>query len=182
MKGRPVRGEERRLARFWWGWGLALSMTGLLVLLASLPPFVGPKLRILLMQGFSTVCHQIPERSPFVDGMALAVCHRCYGIYWGLPLAVLGFLALARWDAVLWKHSRYIILLALVPTSLDWLLGVLGVWHNTPLSRIATGGFLGLVAGYYLARAMGQVFDSPPSTAKQRPSPDPLVTEERAVP
>ena len=136
---------------------MALSMTSLLVLMASLPPFVGPKMRVLLMQSFSAMCHQIAERSPAVDGVQLAVCHRCYGIYWGLPLAVLGFLALARWDAVLWRYSRYIILLALVPTGLDWLLGVLGVWPNTPLSRLTTGGLLGLVAGYYLARAMGRV-------------------------
>ena len=178
MNGRHVSDEGRRTARFWWGWGLALAMTGLLVLLASLPPFVEPRLRFLLMQGFSTVCHQIPERSFAVDGMALAVCHRCYGIYWGLPLAILGFLALARWDAVLWKHSRSIIPLALVPTSLDWLLGVLGVWPNTPLSRLATGVLLGLVAGYYLARAMGQVFASNPPIAEEGRA---LVTGERKV-
>ena len=83
------------------------------------------------------------------------------------PLAVRGFPALARWDSVLWKHSRLIIPLALVPTSLDWLLGVLGVWPNTPLSRLATGGLLGLVAGYYLARAMGQVFVSNPPLAEK---------------
>lgn len=167
MKTRLFGDEGRRPSHFWRGWALALAMTGLLVVLASLPPFVGPELRILLMQGFSTVCHQIPERSFAVDGVSLAVCHRCYGIYWGLPLAVLGFLALARWDSILWKHSRYIIPLALVPTSLDWLLGFLGIWPNTPLSRLITGGLLGLVAGYYLARAMGQVFGTNASTAKE---------------
>ena len=93
-------------------------------------------------------------------------------------LAVLGFLALTRWDSVLWKHSRSIILLALVPTSLDWLLGVLGVWPNTPLSRLATGGLLGLVAGYYLARAMGQVFASNPPIAAEGHA---LVAGERKV-
>ncbi len=77
-----------------------------------------------------------------------------------------------------WKYSRNIIPLALVPTSLDWLLGVLGVWPNTPLSRLATGGLLGLVAGYYLARAMGQVFGSNPPLAEEGRA---LVTGERKV-
>ena len=165
MDDRHGSDRGRRTARFWWGWGLALSMTGLLVLLATLPPFLGPKGRILLMQGFSSVCHQIAERSFAIDGVQLGVCHRCYGIYWGIPLAVLGFLALSRWDPVLWKHSRLIIPLALVPTSLDWLLGVFGIWTNTSWSRLATGALLGLVAGYYLARAMGQVFGSSPPTS-----------------
>lgn len=179
MSDRPVSDEGRRPPRFWWGWALGLSMTGLLVLLVSLPPFVEPGLRTVLMHGFSTLCHQIAERSFAVDGVPLAVCHRCYGIYWGLPLAALGFLALTRWDPVLWKYSRIIIPLALIPTSLDWLLGVLGLWTNTPWSRLITGALLGLVAGYYLARAMGQLFNpNPPAANKGRA----LVTGDREVP
>lgn len=181
MNDRHVSDEGGRRARFWWGWGLALAMTGLLVLLASLPPFVGPVGQTLLMQSFSTVCHQIAERSFAVDGVSLAVCHRCYGIYWGLPLAVVGFLALTRFDPALWKYSRFIIPLALVPTSLDWFLGVLGVWANTPLSRLGTGALLGLVAGYYLARAMGQVFASNQSEPPKGTAPGRLVTEEQRV-
>ena len=157
----------RRSARFWWGWGLALALTGLLLVLATLPPFVGHGWRTLLMQGFSAACHQIPERSPVVGGVPLAVCHRCYGIYWGLPLAALVFLGLTRWGAFLNRYAGLVLLGALIPTSLDWLLGALGFWHNTPLSRLATGGLLGLAAGYYLARALSQVFvlkqPSPPT-------------------
>ena len=156
-----------RPARFWWGWVLALALTGLLLVLATLPPFVDLGWRALLMQGFSTACHQIPERSPAVGGVPLAVCHRCYGIYWGLPLAALLFLGLTRWDAFLNRYAGLVLLGALIPTSLDWFLGMVGVWHNTPLSRLATGGVLGLIAGYYLARALTQVFTpkhtSPPN-------------------
>ncbi|MFQ5570826.1 MAG: DUF2085 domain-containing protein [Rhodothermales bacterium] len=143
-------------------------MTGLLVFLATLPPFVGPRFRFMLMQGFSTVCHQIPERSFAVDGVALAVCHRCYAIYWGLPLAALLFLGLMRWEPVLGRHARYILLGALVPVSLDWALGLVGLWHNTPLSRTLTGGFFGFVVGLYVARAMAQAFH--PKAPSTRPS------------
>ncbi len=147
-----------RSARFWWGWGLALGMTGLLLFMATLPAFLGPGARHLVMQSFSAVCHQIPERSPSLNGIVLAVCHRCYGIYWGLPLAAFVFLALIRWDVFFNRYAGLVLLAALIPTSLDWGLGVLGVWHNTPWSRVLTGGLLGLVAGYYLARALAQVF------------------------
>ncbi len=167
MKGGQIKDEltaraavvpGHRSARFWWGWGVALALSTLLVLLATLPPFVGSGLREALMHGFSTVCHQIPERSPMVQGTPLAVCHRCYGVYWGLPLAALLFLALPRWDALFNRYAGLILLAALAPTTLDWLLGILGLWPNTPISRLATGGLLGLVVGYYLARALTQVF------------------------
>jgi len=160
-----VDGGRRRSPRFWWGWGLALLMTSVLVVLATLPPFAGPGLRGTLMLGFSMVCHQIAERSPAVEGIPLAVCHRCYGIYWGLLLAGFVFLALAGWDAVFNRRAPLILAAALVPTSLDWMLGVLGIWENTPFSRLLTGALLGIVAGYYLARALAQLFVAPSSSA-----------------
>jgi len=144
------------------GWGVTLAATGLLVLLATLPPFVGEEARRVLMRGFSAVCHQIPPRSPHIDGVALAVCHRCYGIYWGLPLAVLAFLVLYRWDAWFQRYAALVVALSLVPPGVDWLGDVLGFWLNTPHSRLATGGVFGLVAGYYLTRAVVDVFKALP--------------------
>ena len=140
--------------RFWRAWTFALCGTGLLVLLVTLPPFVGVEARTVLMHGFASVCHQIPTRSPHIDGVALAVCHRCYGIYWGLPLAVLGFLGLYRWDPFLRRHAPWVLAASVVPLGIDWLGDVLGFWINTPHSRMITGGFFGIVAGYYLARGL----------------------------
>ncbi|QXD16370.1 DUF2085 domain-containing protein [Rhodocaloribacter litoris] len=134
------------------GWMLALGVTGGLVLLATLPPFVGPETRSLLMTAFSAVCHQLPGRSPHVDGVALAVCHRCYGILWGMLLAAPGFFLFRRWDSLLYRHALPVLAVALVPAGMDWLAGVLGVWQNTPVSRLATGLLFGIVAGYYVTR------------------------------
>src|SRR5436305_210204 len=33
---------------------------------------------------FSFLCHQIPERSLHIEGAQLAVCSRCFGVYFGL--------------------------------------------------------------------------------------------------
>lgn len=136
------------------GWLLAVGVGFVLVGLASLPPFVGAEAREMLMAAFAPVCHQMPARSPHWHGVALAVCHRCYGIYWGLPLAALGFLALRRWDHVLGRRAGLVLLLALVPMGIDWGGDVAGLWTNTPVTRLLTGGVFGLAAGYYLARAL----------------------------
>src|ERR1700674_542860 len=36
-----------------------------------------------IYQAFSHVCHQLPERSFFIEGHPFAVCARCTGIYAG---------------------------------------------------------------------------------------------------
>ncbi len=145
---------RREQRRFWLGWSAALVGTLLLVGLITLPPFVSSPLRWEIYGGFSFVCHQIPARSPHIDGVMLAVCHRCYGIYWGLPLAVLAFLLLRPWSGWLGRSARWLVPLSLVPMSIDWGGEVLGLWTNTPWSRLLTGGGFGLVAGVYLARAV----------------------------
>ncbi len=137
---------------------LALGASVLLLLLATLPPFVGDEARAFVMWVFAGLCHQLPDRSPHVDGVALAVCHRCYGIYWGLPLAALAFLALQRWDARISRAARFLVPAAVAVPGADWLADVLGLWTNTPASRFVTGGVFGLVAGYFLARAFVELF------------------------
>ena len=82
--------------------------------------------RELLMAAFAPLCHQLPARSPHLLGEPLAVCHRCYGIYWGLPLAGLLFLALRRWDRLLYGRARWVLGAALLPMTLDWGGDVLG--------------------------------------------------------
>ncbi len=150
--------EDARHSRFWWGWSLALVVTGLLVVLVTLPPFVGASTRSLIMTGFSSVCHQLPDRSPHIDGVALAVCHRCYGIYWGLFLAVIAFLVMHRWDAWLYRRAPMVLVMSLVPAGIDWLGDIFGVWANTPHSRLFTGMVFGIVAGYYVARGVVEIF------------------------
>lgn len=148
-------GETRRVVL---AWGGAFFGAGLLVVLALLPPFLGAGPRAVLMHGFSFVCHQIPSRSPHLDGVPLAVCHRCFGVYVGLPVAVLGMVFLYRFDDVLYRRAPWLLGLAVLPMAVDWGGDVLGFWTNTPHSRIATGLLFGMVAGYYVARGVVEVF------------------------
>jgi uncharacterized membrane protein len=99
--------------------------------------------------GFHAVCHQMPERSFYVGEFPLAVCARCTGVYAGAAAGLLLYpLArpLTRTDA----PARGWLLAAALPTTIDLLLGVTGVWENTHLSRFLTALLAGAAAAFYV--------------------------------
>ncbi len=141
------------------GWSLAFAGSFVLFIVATLPPFLGTELRGIVMFAFSGVCHQIAERSPHLHDVQLAVCHRCYGIYLALPIAALAFPFARRWDERLNGPAPVLLGAAVAVPGIDWLGDVLGLWSNTAISRLATGAVFGLVAGYFLSRALSGLLD-----------------------
>lgn len=141
---------------YWKEWGAAFGIALLPVMLASIPPFLDPIGRALVMRVFEPLCHQMPSRSPHVWGVQLAVGHRVYGILMGFPLGAIFFAALVRQDSVLQRWAPQIVAAAALPMAVDWALGWMGLWANTPLSRMFTGALFGVVAGYWLTRAILQ--------------------------
>ncbi len=135
----------------WTGWCGSLLLMGILAVFASLPPWVSEPMRIGLMYGFDPLCHQIAERSPHINGVQLAVCHRCYGVLVGLALGPIAALIIRGWAN---RYGRILIVASLVPLTLDWGLGIVGIWANTAESRFITGAIFGVVAGILVARAM----------------------------
>lgn len=135
------------------GWSVALGAVGTLAVLAVLPPVLGGEAGAVVRGAFSAVCHQLPDRTPHLHDGPIALCHRCSGVLAGLlagvaaaPLAGPRLLRrMARSAQVGW------LVVAGVPTALDWALGALGLWANTPASRFLTGALFGLVAGGILA-------------------------------
>jgi uncharacterized membrane protein len=104
---------------------------------------------LVIYQSFSRFCHQIPERSFYLDGHPFAVCARCTGIYFGFAAGALSYplvRSLKRSDA----PARQWLLVALVPMALDFALDFFGVWQNTHLTRSATGALLGAVTAFYV--------------------------------
>ncbi len=148
-------------------WWVAFLVSACVVVLATLPPFLPAEWRTLLMLSFSKICHQIPERSPHINEIALGVCHRCYGIYLGLPLATLAYLVM-RSLPVTTTGLRLALLGSLGLLALDWVAPLIGLWHNTPVSRMGTGLFFGVVAGFYLARALAGNQDENLTSAETR--------------
>ena len=115
----------------------------------------------------SVICHQLPERSFFIDGRQLPVCARCTGLY------LSGAAGLAAWWTVKllrgWRpqavppasapwatagQARWTMgLLAIVaaPTAVSYLTGVFGVWDGSNLTRAVLAVPLGVVAGAVVA-------------------------------
>ena len=120
------------------------------VVLIVLPPFIPPEWQLAIFASFSTVCHQIPERSFHIGETALAVCHRCTGIYAGIPLAMM-FVTASRANRVKKEIWVRLFIVALLFMGVDWGLTVIGIWENTMISRTITGLFFGLAAGALLA-------------------------------
>jgi len=108
-------------------------------------PFWG----LTIYRAFSYVCHQIPERSFFVEGHPFAVCARCTGLYVGFTVAVLAY-PLVRSLRQTEAPARKWLFLAAAPLAIDFTVGFLGIWNNTHFSRFATGALLGSVAVFYV--------------------------------
>ena len=118
------------------------------------PVIIDPESADVVMAGYRQICHQIVERSFHLNGTQLALCHRCVGIWFALPVAIGLFGVLRRWDHLVAPRPGTVLALSLVPLGVDWMGDALGFWTNTMLSRLLTGAVFGLTAGYVLARVV----------------------------
>jgi uncharacterized membrane protein len=98
---------------------------------------------------FATLCHQLPERSYFIDGHKLAVCSRCAGVYGGFVLALLLYPLLRSLRNAAFPARKWL-LLAAVPLAVDFSLTFFGFWENTHTSRLLSGALLGGAAVFYV--------------------------------
>lgn len=135
------------------GWSVATAAGVGLLVLALVPPLIGPEAGAVVHHAFGLVCHQLSERSLHLGGEPVALCHRCLGMLAGLAvgLALSPALSPRRLHTIVRSAQGRWLLIAGVPTAIDWSLGALGLWTNTPLSRTLTGALFGAVAGVVLA-------------------------------
>lgn len=145
-------GGDRAAARWC---GLALGAVAALVVLLDLLPALlpGTPFDWAARLAFHGLCHQLPERSPSIDGHVLAVCHRCTGIYAGVwlggVLAALGVRVPAERRAF-WAAAVAPIALH-VPAS--WIFPVLDI----PALRVVSGLLTGAASGAALALLLSVV-------------------------
>ena len=128
-----------------------------------------------IYRAFGALCHQLPERSYFIDGHKFAVCSRCTGIYAGFAFTLLAY-PLVRSLRNTATPPRTVLFLAALPLLIDFSLTFFGIWENTHTSRLLTGALLGSVAVFYVMP--GIVDLSLRSLTKQTPP----VTFTRASP
>ncbi len=144
------------------GTAVAGGLCALLLVGVVSPVLLPSEWRLLPMTVFHAFCHQLADRSPHVDGVQLAVCWRCLGVYTGLVGGALLLPLVGRGDAWINRNAKWLLLGALVMMGVDWAGPFLGYWDNTWLSRVATGLLLGAVAGYLFARALAIAFKGKP--------------------
>lgn len=105
---------------------------------------------------FGNICHQMPERSFHLYAYKFSVCHRCFGVYFGL-LAGIACYPLIRPVDRIEPPARVWLFLAMIPIGIDWSLGVFGFWENTTLTRTATGFLLGAACGVFIMPAIVEI-------------------------
>ena len=152
--------SEFSVRRAWVGWVCALVLTLLWVgLIVGAPLAAGgghEALAFVLYHGLGAVCHQMPERAFWLAGQPLAVCARCCGIYAGFAVAVTLY-PLARSLRRTGMPRREWLILALLPTAIDFTLGITGLWANTHLSRALTGAWLGAWVAFYVVPGVMEI-------------------------
>ena len=98
------------------------------------------------------LCHQIAERSFFINGNQMPFCSRCTAIWLGLAIG-LGFMIFYKIQ--LDEKFIFIIILGLVPMGIDGLGQNFGFWESTNIIRLITGLITGIVCGV----AIGLIID-----------------------
>lgn len=154
---------------FWLVSALTVAALVSLIVVAPLAAAGGHNgVAFAIYRAFGTLCHQIPERSYFIDGHKLAVCSRCTGIYAGFAFTLLLY-PLVRSLRNTATPPRSLLILAAVPLAIDFSLTFFGIWENTHTSRLLTGLLLGSVAVFYVMPGIVEL--SLRALTKQTPRP-----------
>jgi uncharacterized membrane protein len=150
----PSSGPDRVSGlQLWSVWAIcAIFMTAWMGLILAAPWLMEhghPLVARALYLGFKPLCHQIDARSFHLHDYPFAVCARCTGIYAGLAVGILLFpvlRSLRRLDS----PSKWLLIAAPIPTTIDFALGFFGLWANTHWSRFVTAAFFGVIASFYI--------------------------------
>jgi uncharacterized membrane protein len=81
--------------------------------------------------GEKTGCHQMPERSFFINGYQMPLCSRCFGVIIGYILAIPVFLVMGFIKSL--SIAGCLIMFA------DWFLQFVGIRKSTNTRRLITG-------------------------------------------
>ena len=98
---------------------------------------------------FAVFCHQLPERSYFIDGHQLAICSRCTGIYGGFALTLLLYPLVRSLRNPVAPRPTWLVFAA-IPLAIDFSVNFFGFWQNTHTSRLLTGAVLGGAVVFYV--------------------------------
>ncbi len=102
---------------------------------------------------FSPICHQLAERSFYIQGHSLAVCTRCAGIYFGFLLGIIIYPFFRKWDSYELPSNR-ILFAGCVPSILVFMISRFDLIEQNALLRSITGLILGGVVSFFVLPAI----------------------------
>ena len=106
---------------------------------------------LLTYEAAGLVCHQRPERSFHLSGVALPVCARCFGLYAsGAMGALLAWVAAPARREVSSRRARLLLGAAALPTVLTVAAEWLGLAHPSSAARAVAALPLGAAAGWVI--------------------------------
>jgi uncharacterized membrane protein len=152
---RAIIAADRGIYRFAGRW---LIVANLLALPFAVLPLIAPLLRAAGSEAlaqpvyafFGGICHQRADRSFHLYGEKMACCHRCFGVYGGLFLFGLLFLAVRSRLQPFRPLRLHLAALLILPLAIDWLVVAAGVWDGTWYLRLATGLLFALAVCWIL--------------------------------
>jgi uncharacterized membrane protein len=97
-------------------------------------------------------CHQISDRSLYLNGNQMPFCSRCTAIWFGLAL---GLALMIFYSVKLNDKFLLIIILGILPLGIDGFGQLIGLWDSTNLIRVITGLITGVICGV----AIGVIID-----------------------
>jgi uncharacterized membrane protein len=110
----------------------------------------------LIRYFFSSICHQMPERSFHLCGHHLAVCARCTGIYGGFVLGMVLFPFLKHSDGKP-TFPLWILYAAVLLNAAEWLLANGHIMESSNWIRCSTGLVLGGAMVFWVLPAIFQL-------------------------
>ncbi|HIP84045.1 MAG TPA: DUF2085 domain-containing protein [Methanothermococcus okinawensis] len=106
-------------------------------------------LSLLIYSVYSSICHQLPERSYYIFNHKMGVCARCFGIYTGALVGMILYPLVRRLDNFK-IPNRYYLILALIPMGIDGITQLLGLRESFNELRFVTGFIGGFVSIFYI--------------------------------
>lgn len=151
---------KRQKRQAWAAWsGILFVALVWILLIVSAPVAKAENLTAFsnpIYKFFSYLCHQMPERSFYLDDHPLAVCARCFGFYGGFFLGIIIY-PIIRTLRETEPLPRFWLFAAMIPMGVDWSLTFFGIWENTHYSRLVTGLILGAACAFFIVPAVVEI-------------------------
>jgi len=100
------------------------------------------------------MCHQKSDRSIYINGNQMPFCSRCTAIWLGIPI---GLFFLIFYSIELNNKFLFLIILGIIPLSIDGIGQLFGYWESTNIIRIFTGLITGIVLGLAIGLIINEI-------------------------